>query len=111
MKRAFAGPCLVILSGMALGQPIGMPPVFDVADVHVSKPGTTDESGGFLPGGRFDLRGAPMLDLIAIAYGVQRDSVIGGPSWLDSDRFDIIARAAPSTSEASLQLMLQALLA
>jgi uncharacterized protein (TIGR03435 family) len=36
--------------------------------------------------------------------------VTGGPAWLDSERFDVIARAAP-TSKGNVQLMLQALLA
>jgi len=37
--------------------------------------------------------------------------VHGGPSWLDWDHYDIIAKAPPSTSREALQLMLQSLLA
>ena len=51
MKRALASACLGILSSVALGQSTAPPAVFEVADVRVSKPGTTDENGGFLPGG------------------------------------------------------------
>jgi uncharacterized protein (TIGR03435 family) len=82
-----------------------------VADVHVSAPGTA-ERGGFLPGRRFDMRGATMLTLIATAYDVDTDLVLGGPSWLNSDRFDIIAKApSPTPSPEVLHAMLQALLA
>jgi uncharacterized protein (TIGR03435 family) len=84
--------------------------VFEVADVHVSAPGTS-ESGGFMPGGRVELRATTMLDMIAIAYGVEPPMVVGGPSWLNSDKFDVIAKAPSTASEVSLQAMLKALLA
>jgi uncharacterized protein (TIGR03435 family) len=31
------------------------------------------------------------------AYGVQSNMIFGGPKWLDSDRFDIIAKAPDPT--------------
>jgi len=77
----------------------------------VSAPGTRESGGGFRPGGRVEVRGISMLDLIAIAYGVEQAMVVGGPSWLSSDRFDIIAKAPASASEADFQPMLKALLA
>jgi uncharacterized protein (TIGR03435 family) len=52
-----------------------------------------------------------MVDLIKTAYGIDADAVFGGPSWLDADRFEIIAKAAPKSSEADRELMLRALLA
>jgi uncharacterized protein (TIGR03435 family) len=56
-----------------------------------------------------------MLSLIMMAYGlnygVEDEKVAGGPPWLDTDRFDIIARAAPGSSQEALKSMLQALLA
>jgi uncharacterized protein (TIGR03435 family) len=51
-----------------------------------------------------------MLDLIRIAYGFDPDHVFGGPDWLDFDRFDIAAKAPPSTSARELRVMLQSLL-
>ena len=36
----------------------------------------------------------PQTDLIGTAWGVDADKVVGGPDWLDSDRFDV---RAPST--------------
>ena len=52
-----------------------------------------------------------MLDLIRIAYGVDPDKVVGGPSWLELDRFDVDAKAPPSTPPETINLMLQSLLA
>jgi uncharacterized protein (TIGR03435 family) len=53
-----------------------------------------------------------MLDLIRTAYSVDDDSKIqGGPIWLDTDRFDVVAKAPASATQESVKLMLQALLA
>ncbi|HMD70453.1 MAG TPA: TIGR03435 family protein [Bryobacteraceae bacterium] len=112
MKLALAGLCLVVfLSAAAPGQSAETPPSFEVADLRVSAPGTA-ERGGFTSGGRFDMRGTTMLTLIAAAYGVDTDMVVGGPAWLNSDRFDIIAKPpSPTPSPEIQQAMLQALLA
>jgi uncharacterized protein (TIGR03435 family) len=111
MKPALATASLIVLlSSLSFGQSLVTPPAFEVADVHVSAPGTS-EGGGFMPGGRVELRGTTMLDLITIAYGVETAMVVGGPTWLNSDKFDIIAKAPSDASEAALQAMLKALLA
>ena len=66
-------------------------------------------TGGVLRGGRYDLRNATMLDLIATAYSItDSDLVVGGPAWLERQRFDIAAKAPQETSPAAVRLMLQA---
>jgi len=106
MKRALEVLSLVVLLPHgATGQS------FAIADVRTSVPGTA-ERGGFFPGGRLDMRGATMLTLIALAYGVDTDYILGGPGWLNTDRFDLIAKAPTATPSAeTMQAMLQALLA
>ena len=87
---------------------------FDAADVHVRAPTSNPTpfmTGGVLRGGRYDLRNATMLDLIRTAYDVEPEMVLGGPNWLERDRFDVIAKAPASTSPATVRVMLQALLA
>jgi uncharacterized protein (TIGR03435 family) len=67
--------------------------------------------GGVLRGGRFEVRRATMLNLIKTAYGVDDpDLVFGGPSSLDWDRFDVIAKSPVDTPSATVKLMLRALL-
>jgi uncharacterized protein (TIGR03435 family) len=67
--------------------------------------------GGVLRGSRYDVRTATMVDLIGTAYHIESDKIIGGPNWLDWDRFDIAATAPPTTTRDNLNLMLQQMLA
>ncbi len=101
-----------LLSGVLFGQAANTPPAFDLADVHVS-PHVTNPymRGGFRRGGRYDVRTASMVDLISFAYGVEAEKVQGGPSWLDIDRFDIVAKAPVDTTPETVKLMLETLLA
>jgi uncharacterized protein (TIGR03435 family) len=102
----------IFVSSAALGQPAATTPAFEMADVHVTPPGGPSRDAGFIPGGRFEVRGATMLELISTAYGVDDDDrILGGPAWLDTDKFDIIAKAPAGTPQTALQPMLQALLA
>ena len=53
-----------------------------------------------------------MVDLVATAYSITDPAlIVGGPSWIEYDRFDIAAKAPQGTSQPDLRLMLQALLA
>ena len=100
-----------VFSLVAFGQ-VDQPAAFDLADVHGS-PHVTNPymRGGVLRGGRYDVRQASMVDLIGAAYGVEAEKVQGGPSWLDIERFDIVARAPAVTPPETVKLMLQTLLA
>src|ERR1700722_14827356 len=114
MIRAIAAiSFLAFLAGSAFGQSAETTSKFDIADVHVSPKSTvTSMSGGVLRAGRYEIRRATMLGLIRTAYGIDDNSKIqGGPSWVDWNRYDVIAKAPPSTSQDAAKLMLQALLA
>jgi uncharacterized protein (TIGR03435 family) len=88
---------------------------FDAADIHVRAHSNNPApfmSGGVLRAGRYDLRNATMLDLIAAAYGVSdNETILGGPNWLERDRFDIAAKAPNGTPPDKVKLMMQQLLA
>jgi uncharacterized protein (TIGR03435 family) len=104
----------LVLTGSlpVLGQS-SAPATFDVADVHVrprATSGLPSMTAPMLRGGRYDVRAATLLDLIATAYGLGKDRIVGGPAWLDWNRFDIVAKTAPSTTPAMIPAMLQALL-
>src|ERR1017187_8868666 len=103
-----AGISACLLSSAALAQSAN-PASFPAADVHASK-----SNGGFrsslLPGGRYQIRNATLVALIRTAWGIDREAVYGGPSWLDDDRFDGIALAPADSSPADRVLMLRGLL-
>ncbi len=101
---------LAFLSAMAFGQPAEKPQ-FVVADVHNS-PRTAQPftRGPFYTSGRYELRFATMLDMIRLAYGVDPETVSGGPSWLELDRFDVFAKAPEKSNAEARKLMLQSLL-
>jgi uncharacterized protein (TIGR03435 family) len=103
---------LVLPSALAFGQAAHHPPKFEIVDVHSSAHTSTPSSpGGIFRSGRYVFRQATMLNLIAAAYGVENDKVLSGPSWLENDRFDVIAKAPPATPSEIIKLMLQAMLA
>jgi uncharacterized protein (TIGR03435 family) len=113
MMRTFAGMTLLaLLSSPVFAQSTDPQPKFEIADVHTSPHRTFPfGDGGSLHGDRFGFHQATMLDLIAYAYGLDPSLVQGGPIWLETDRFDVIAKAAPKTSKETLKLMMRSLLA
>ena len=92
---------------------------FEVASIKPSAPA----AGGQLrvgvriaPGGRLEAQSVSTRMLMAIAFGVKDHEIIGGPGWLDADRFDISAKPdaasiSGSITQEQMRLMLQALLA
>jgi uncharacterized protein (TIGR03435 family) len=115
MRHVVPGVLLIgILSTSLVAQSGVAVPTFELADVHVrphSSNATPQMTGDVLRGTRYDLRNATMLDMIALAYGVDRETVLDGPNWLDRDRYDIVAKAPAETSADTLKLMVQRLLA
>jgi uncharacterized protein (TIGR03435 family) len=113
--RALTGVGFVaIISGAVVGLFAQTRPVFEAADIYRSARAMnpyTFVSGGVLRGARYDLRKATVLDMIQVAYGIQPEMILGGPNWLEFDRFDIAAKAPPASSPEAVRLMLQSLLA
>jgi uncharacterized protein (TIGR03435 family) len=72
-------------------------PTFEAASVKVNKAGGPFQLF-FQPGGRFRATNVTLKMLIGAAYGTPQPlpdfQLEGGPKWMDSDRFDVIAKAA-----------------
>ena len=101
---------IALLSSVAFGQTSS--PAFESADVHVSAPSKNPSlRGGALRGGRYEVRTATIVDLISMAYGMESDKVLGGPNWLDWNRYDVAAKAPQDAKRDELNQMLQNLLA
>jgi uncharacterized protein (TIGR03435 family) len=102
--------CAITFLFAAFSQSDTSAPAFDVADVHISPAGIRD-GGIYLHANRLEMHGTTVLHLIALAYGVSDDKVFGGPNWLDTDRFEIIAKSEKPVTTRNFQPMLRALLA
>jgi uncharacterized protein (TIGR03435 family) len=56
-----------------------------------------EPGGGFIGrqrGGRFTAQGASLQELIVFAYRLQPFQIVGGPAWLNKERWDISAAGA-----------------
>lgn len=108
--RALA--CCMIVSVVGTVPAGGQPGAeFGGADVHASAHTTSPYMRGpFVRAGRYEIRTATMVDLIRTAWGVAEDKVLGGPDWLEADRFDIAAKLPAETTPESLKAALQSLL-
>jgi uncharacterized protein (TIGR03435 family) len=75
---------------------------FEVASVRPSRPDVHDGFSGVTPGGGFEARAERMRNLFATAWDVHWDHVdemiVGMPKWMDSARYDILAKPASVTT-------------
>jgi uncharacterized protein (TIGR03435 family) len=93
------------------------PLVFEVASIKPNKSGpptgTWTSPIAFLPGGRFTAANVTLVDVITQVYSTRRIQMQGGPDWIDSERFDIVAKADAADGDvnrAQVFPMVQALL-
>jgi uncharacterized protein (TIGR03435 family) len=85
---------------------------FEVASVRPSNADPSSPSGIGTGHGRLDANNVTLKRCIMGAYGVGPLQISGGPDWLESDRFEISAKAdQPINDDAVLMTMLQSLLA
>jgi uncharacterized protein (TIGR03435 family) len=99
-------------------QSVASLPAFEVASITPCKPGTPEPPGehaGMVqftyPGGRFDAKATTVKFLLEWAYGILPAQHTGGPSWIESTRYDIVAKAEGNATDAQMKQMAQTLLA
>jgi uncharacterized protein (TIGR03435 family) len=107
----FIGATAALLAQQRLQEPGSETASFEVASV---KPNTSRISNA-LPlsraNGSYSASNVALKSVIANAYEVQIFQVEGGPDWLTSERFDIIARGRDGTPDRLRPAMLRTLLA
>ena len=96
----FALPLLASVVSAQVVRSDGPKPQFEVATVRPNKSGESGASLGPRPGGRLNGTNQTARNLIRNAFNVQPYQLIGGPDWMDSDRFDIVAKAADADLDA-----------
>jgi uncharacterized protein (TIGR03435 family) len=129
MTRVLSRTGTAALVGVLLGigvarvraqDPAAAGKTFEVASVKQNKSGAPFIRFGSAPGGRLNADNVPVRELIRFAYALQNFQMIGGPAWINDERFDIVAKAPEGTPPSGppapgmpspQQLMLQNLLA
>jgi uncharacterized protein (TIGR03435 family) len=102
---------LILAAACLYGQ---APPEFEVATIKPAPPQsegrTSTHTSSDTDTGKLLYSNVNLKELIAKAYKVQK-YLINGPEWLETERFDIVAKFPPHSAEEQVPLMLQALLA
>ncbi len=77
----------------------GAAPVFEVSTVKLNKSGSSGSHSSF-DHGRFTATNVLLKNLMQYsAYGIPEPRILGGPKWLNSERFDIEAKIDSTTAE------------
>jgi uncharacterized protein (TIGR03435 family) len=117
MSKRIAQGLIAIIATATVCAQASTPAEFEVASVKPNKLNDRIVSIEVGPGSLFTARGYSLKLLIQRAYGVMGWEILGGPGWLDDDRFDVAAKAptqiigAGNLTEAQLKPMLRAMLA
>jgi uncharacterized protein (TIGR03435 family) len=96
---------------MAGQAPVTSEPAFEVVSIKRNLSPNPVGSGlsAPQPGGRYIAMGVTARRLIGDAYDAEQ--IIGGPSWLDVDRFDVNARADGNPAPAEIRRLIGPMLA
>ena len=85
-------------------------PAFEVASIKPSAADATRMNIQRDPGGGIVLTGVNLQTLVSMAYNIQPFQLSGGPPWLRSKRFDVVAKAPIDAAKSQTWAMLQTLL-
>jgi uncharacterized protein (TIGR03435 family) len=89
-----------------------LPPVpdeFEVANIKPSKP-DTPQRAEFSRAGRVEILGFTLRELIRTAWQLDDNRIADLPKWMDTERYDIVAKAPHDTPAEDLVPMLKSLL-
>jgi len=98
--------CVTLFAQLAVS-----PPAFEVASIKPSEDPPGSVSGIFEDTGRINAKNVTLKRCVRGAYNIPEPQIMGGPKWVDQDRYYIEAKAAVPASDHELMLMLQTLLA
>jgi uncharacterized protein (TIGR03435 family) len=88
---------LILAAGGMLAQAPAARTTFDEFEVATIKPTATDWDGGrymrMQTAHQFVVKNFALKLLLAAAFNLTPGAISGGPAWIDSDRFDILAEA------------------
>jgi uncharacterized protein (TIGR03435 family) len=115
-SRTLPGPAVMVSAILLVMAAYGMfgqsadSPRFEVASIKVETSAVPRHIVRPLPGGGLHTENASVRMLMQNAYGLQSFQLAGGPGWIDSDGYDIDAKAGGNANQRQMWLMLQSLL-
>jgi uncharacterized protein (TIGR03435 family) len=93
-------------------------PTFEVASIKANKSGDGGQFIRRMPGGRMTATNMALRPLVTLSYQIAQFQLVGGPPWMNTDHFDIVAKmegdpppVPPGSGPDPMLLSLQALLA
>ena len=104
MRRFFV--LLIVLAATTLQ---AQRPTFDVATIKRNN-SANEAAAVHGNGGRLEVVNNPLRNIIRNAWNLQSFQIVGGPSWIDSERWNILAKAEGNPG-MQMMLMVQNLLA
>ncbi|MGE0393493.1 MAG: TIGR03435 family protein [Vicinamibacterales bacterium] len=107
-RSSLAGPPFRQAHTPAVG---GVEPAFEVASVRRHHPDDPAKRFDGLAGGKVNLINFTLQDLVTTSYQTQNYRLIGGPDWMRSDAYDVIAKADGEPSGPERLGMIRQLLA
>jgi uncharacterized protein (TIGR03435 family) len=87
-------------------------PVFAAASIKPSDP-SAQGKGFTVRGSEFRTINTSLSDMVVFAYGLHPRQIAGGPAWLESDKFEVVAKpdGEGMPNDKQWKIMLQKLLA
>jgi bla regulator protein BlaR1 len=84
---------------------------FEVASIKENHSGRLGTDGFQVAHGALTIRNVSLKMLVQASYHVQGAQIVGGPSWLTTDRYDLLAKGKAEATNQQVYSMLQPLLA
>jgi uncharacterized protein (TIGR03435 family) len=99
--------CTVVLATLTVALVIAQQapsPKFEVASIRPAADPRGDDDSEVQPSGRFAATNTILYNLIRVVFALQQHEIAAGerlPSWVRTDRWDIIGKGPPVTDEAA----------
>lgn len=90
LKDAYKVSFLILISLVCLRGAYA--PSFDVASIRLHAPDDNRFGVKMPSAGRFSATGVVIKLVVMLAYDVQESQISGGPSWVTTDKWDIVAK-------------------
>lgn len=104
--RVFLLATLIAVHAVADAQP----PTFATATIRLNSSDSASGGVQLQPGGALTVTNTAPRDMIRFVFNLPASAVVGGPAWLATERYDIVANANRDVTREEAAQMLKALL-